>query len=117
MAKAETNTSHTIMLDMAKLGVTLIKNVRGKFWTLDKLRMVLAGLSAPGSSDLIGWTPVIITPGMVGQKVAVFTAIEVKTAIGTPSKEQENFISVVKNSGGYAGIARNSEDAQKIVRR
>jgi len=32
------------------------------------------------SSDLVGWTSVVITPEMVGKTVAIFTAIEVKPA-------------------------------------
>ena len=68
-----------------------------------------------GSSDLIGWTPVEITPDMVGQTVAVFTAIEVKTPKGRASKEQKNFIEQVQNAGGMAGIARSAEDAVNIV--
>lgn len=68
-----------------------------------------------GSSDLIGWTPTVITPEMVGQTVAVFTAIEVKTPKGRATKEQKNFIDQVKNAGGIAGIARSAEDAKNII--
>lgn len=68
-----------------------------------------------GSSDLIGWTPVEITPEMVGQTVAVFTAIEVKTPKGRATKGQKNFIEQVKNAGGIAGIARSAEEAKNII--
>lgn len=42
-------------------GVVLVKNVRGNFRTMDGKRIVAAGLSAKGSSDLIGWRTITIT--------------------------------------------------------
>lgn len=68
-----------------------------------------------GSSDLIGWTPVVITTEMVGQTVAVFSAIEVKTVKGKPTESQLYFIGRVRGDGGYAGIARNVNDAIKVI--
>ena len=66
------------------------------------------GVGQPGGSDLIGWT--------TRNGIAVFTAIEVKTATGRVSPEQENFINVVRRAGGIAGIARSVEDARRIIR-
>jgi len=68
-----------------------------------------------GSSDLIGWTSIEITPEMVGKKVAVFTAVEVKTPTGRATAEQTNFISRVREAGGIAGIARSPEEARNII--
>ena len=76
-----------------------------------------------GSSDLIGWTEVIITPEMVGKKIAVFTAIEVKKAGWKPSGKKEiehferqlNFINQIKHSGGFAGVAYSVDDALRTV--
>ena len=76
--------------------------------------MIACGL-ATGSSDLIGLTPVLITDGMVGQTIGVFTAIEVKTSNGRASKEQLTFIDAITKNGGYAGIARNEKDAIDII--
>jgi len=67
-----------------------------------------------GSSDLIGWTAMTVTPCMVGKKIAVFTAQEVKTPTGYPSKEQKLFIAAVIKAGGIAGIVRSVEDALKL---
>lgn len=67
-----------------------------------------------GSSDLIGWTKVKITSDMVGKTLAVFTAIEAKSKTGRLSEDQKNFINVVRNSGGLAGVARSDEDAKGI---
>lgn len=69
-----------------------------------------------GSSDLIGWTPLVITPEMVGQTVAVFTAVEVKSPTGKATEPQLNFIAQVIRAGGFAGIARSPADAEKILR-
>ncbi len=79
-------------------------------------RPLKAGLCT-GSSDLIGWTTKIITPEMVGKKVAIFTALEIKTPTGKATKEQINFIIQVLDNGGIAGIARSGEDAVNIVNR
>lgn len=68
-----------------------------------------------GFSDLAGFTPVTITPDMVGKTLAVFTAIEVKDATNNPSEDQERFLAIVQRNGGYAGVARSVEDALKII--
>lgn len=77
-------------------------------------RFVRFGL-VKGSSDLIGWTRIEITPEMIGQTVAVFTAIECKTAKGRATDKQVYFVERVKRDGGYAGIARNVEDAMTVI--
>lgn len=67
-----------------------------------------------GSSDLIGWHTIRITPDMVGRKVAIFTALEIKAEDGIATKEQENFIAQVKAAGGYAGIVRTETEALEV---
>ena len=67
-----------------------------------------------GPSDLIGWRTITITPDMVGQTVAVFTAIEVKDH-SKPTPEQEAFIATVQAAGGIAGVARSTDDARHIL--
>jgi hypothetical protein len=69
----------------------------------------------PGSSDLIGWRTVTITPEMVGQQVAVFTSIEVKTPTGRVKPEQQQWLDAVQAAGGIAGVARSVEDALRIT--
>ncbi len=69
----------------------------------------------PGSSDLIGWRTVTITPDMVGTQVAVFLSIEVKTATGRLRPEQQQWLNAVQAAGGIAGVARSVEDALRIV--
>jgi hypothetical protein len=68
-----------------------------------------------GSADLIGWRTVTITPEMVGQQVAVFTSIEVKTATGRVKPEQQQWLDAVQAAGGIADVARSVEDAQALL--
>ena len=117
MAKIETDITNSIAVELAPLGSTLFKNVRGFFLSLDGKRKITAGLQPNGSSDLIGLTKVLITPDMVGQTIGVFTAIEVKTPTGAVRDNQAHFIKVILKYGGYAGIARNTEDAKKIIKK
>jgi hypothetical protein len=77
-------------------------------------RPVTFGL-AKGSADLIGWRTVTVTPEMVGQQVAVFLSIEVKTATGRLRPEQQQWLAAVQTAGGIAGVARSVEDALRIV--
>jgi len=72
-------------------------------------RPLHAGL-CEGSSDLIGFLQVTITPEMVGQQVAVFAAIEVKTPAGRVSREQQGFIDFIRQSGGISHVVRSAED-------
>jgi hypothetical protein len=76
-------------------------------------RLVRYGL-CPGSSDLIGFRTVTITPDMVGRKVAVFAAIEVKDG-GRATAEQQAFIAMVRERGGIAGVARSVDEARAIL--
>jgi len=78
-------------------------------------RLVRFGL-CKGSSDIIGITPVTITPDMIGKRVGIFTAIEVKTPKGKATDEQINFIQRVRDLGGFAGVARSVEDALEITK-
>lgn len=68
-----------------------------------------------GMSDLGGWVPVTITPDMVGQTVAVYTQVEVKTDKGAASLDQLAWIDAVNKAGGRAGIARNDDDLAGIL--
>jgi hypothetical protein len=76
-------------------------------------QLVRYGL-CPGSSDLIGYRSVVITPDMVGQRLAVFAAVEVKDR-GRATAQQEAFISLVQQAGGLAGIARSVPEALSIL--
>lgn len=72
------------------------------------------------SSDLIGFTPVLITPDMVGRTVAVFTAVEVKhpgwIGVRTARERAQNaFIALVNSFGGRAGFATTVEEAERIM--
>jgi hypothetical protein len=68
-----------------------------------------------GVSDLIGMTPYTIKPEDVGRTVAVFTALEVKTAKGAIRKEQAPFLRMVNRIGGIGAIVRSPEDAEEVV--
>ena len=68
-----------------------------------------------GSADLIGFTSIEITPEMVGRKVAVFTAGELKTGSDKPSDEQKAFIKTVNKSGGIAGEIRSVNDYHNLI--
>ena len=68
-----------------------------------------------GSADLIGWRTVTITPDMVGQQVAVFTSIEVKTLTGRLRPEQQQWLEAVQAAGGIAGVARSVADAEVLL--
>ena len=111
---AETPLSQRIRL---ALGIPLFRNLVGKFKTVDG-QWVNAGLGR-GSSDLIGWTPVVITQAMVGKRVAVFTAVEVKVpgARTAPARlaQQQQFVETVLRDGGFAGFADTIEKAEAII--
>lgn len=68
-----------------------------------------------GYADLTGWRSVEVTPDMVGRRLAVFAAVEVKAPRGRVSSEQARFLSVVSDAGGFAGVARSVDEAGEIL--
>ena len=81
---------------------------------LRNYRYVKYGLHV-GSSDLIGWKSIEITPDMIGKRVAVFASVEVKTETGKPTAEQKNWIDQVRKAGGIAGVVRSVDDAVRLL--
>lgn len=72
------------------------------------------GSPVVGTGDLVGWSPVLITPEMVGHYLPVFTAFETKeSGGGVQSADQRHFIAVVKGAGGIAAIVNSPEGAQQ----
>ena len=148
MSAEETKVVVRVMKEASKAGNRLLRNSRGQFYTLDgvralidaakkldldgilacikKLRQVRAGLEAEGASDLIGITPITITPEMVGMTVGVFTAAEVKKDGWTkPTDEREKqqlaFINNVNRLGGIgffiAGHEKYDEKMSENVKK
>ncbi len=103
--KLETTLQNEIRLELGKR-----KNLRMFRNNVGMINGVQFGLCV-GSSDLIGFKSITITPEMVGQKVAVFTAIEVKTDKGKPTPAQNKFIEMVNNNGGIGAVVRSVDDA------
>lgn len=115
MASKETQIVNNVMVRACSLGARVFRNVRGMFRT-ENGALIKAGLMCNGSSDLIGWHTVTITPDMVGERVAVFTALEVKTPTGKARPEQMVFIDNVRAAGGIAGIVRSADDAESVIK-
>ena len=78
------------------------------------------------SSDHIGWTPVVITPQMVGSTIAVFTALEAKPVgfkiraeyrEGSREKAQDHFMQLVFTAGGIAGFCWDEHSVDEVVRK
>ena len=110
-----------ILLAASAAGWTLFRNNVGQGWTGDAIhlpdgsvmirnaRPLHAGLCT-GSSDLIGWRPLLIGPEHIGTTVAQFAAVEIKTHRGRATKEQSNVLRVVDEAGGVSVLARGPSD-------
>ena len=72
-------------------------------------------LMPKGTPDIIGFKTVEIMPKDIGKKVAVFVVIETKAPNGKITKEQANFLNIVREAGGMSGCAQSVEDAQEIL--
>lgn len=112
----ETSLSHHIQLQASEHGTTLFRNQTGRYELKDG-RWLVSGLCV-GGSDLIGWTSIQITPEMIGKRLAVFTAIEVKSPLASgkkkePSAEQSRFLQAVQSAGGVAFCTNNLEEAMR----
>lgn len=104
----------------AWVGRSAVMNTRKQIWVnpgdviIENGRFFHAGLCV-GSSDLIGFKSVTVTQEMVGTKIAIFLAPEIKTGTGRPSDEQKAFIKMVNDFGGIAYFATNEVEAVELL--
>lgn len=96
------------------LGATVHRNRRGML-PLPGGGMLPFGLGPDGYPDFVGYLPVVITPELVGQKLAVYVAIEAKTDSGVLAEHQFKVIEELRDAGAIAGVARNAEDVQGLL--
>ena len=125
-AHAETHLRNAVLKAVSGMGARLFRVNTGLAWTgrvetygtavfIRDARPIRMGLCT-GGSDLIGWTPVAITPEMVGSTVAVFTAIELKCGRTAVTEDQRNFLARVAEAGGISTVARGVGDAVAALR-
>jgi len=123
---AEQHLRKHVLTELSQLGARLFRVNTGQAWAGKVEKMgtsvfirdaypIRMGL-VEGGSDLIGWTPIVITPEMLGETVAVFTAIELKVGKLPTTEDQDRFLSRVAEAGGVAGVARSVADAVDLVR-
>ena len=106
----ETGVQRDIMLDMSVNGNRGFRNNNGVLQ--DRTGGYVKYGLGNGTSDIIGLTSIEITPEMVGKRVAIFTAMEVKKDeasklrddVNKKKKQQGKFIELVKKMGGIAGF-------------
>ena len=102
-----------LMIAGSAWGLRLFRNQCGVYQLKDG-RYLSSGLCV-GSSDLIGYRRVMITPKMVGTYLAQFVAVECKGPRGRVSDAQRQFVEVVQKAGGLAVIARSLDDVEKAL--
>lgn len=100
----ETNLQLRIMVALSQTCV-LVRVPAGMFWAGPN-RDVPVRVAMPGHPDLAGYRR--------SDGRAVY--IEVKTRRGRVTKEQEQFITLAKQAGCLAGVARSVKDAEEIVK-
>ena len=119
----ESEREKLIRIELSKQNLVAWRNNVGHGWVATRVqhfrdrgyavlrnpRPIHFGL-AVGSSDEIGYYSLIVTPEMVGKKIAVFAAVECKSATGRLSEEQKNFLSVLKDAGAIAFVAKTAAD-------
>ena len=116
VANSETKLQQEIRLALGTIpSLRLFRNQVGQLPDPRTGRCVQFGL-AKGSSDLVGFKTIKITPEMIGQEVAQFVSIEIKTERGKLTEVQQNWLQKVKSSGGIVGVARTVKDALQILK-
>ena len=130
----EAKATEAVRLSAPKHNARIFRNNSGG--CLDKTgRMIKFGLGNDGSKaskqlkfgDYVGFTPIVITPDMVGQTIAVFTNLEIKPdgdmqktltkacSQGTREYFQWKTCEFVKSFGGLAGFVTNENDVKQVL--
>ncbi len=127
--------SKRVRLAASSLGIKLMRNNSGAFQDSTG-RWVRYGLGNESKrvndsikfGDYIGYTPVVITPEMVGKTVAVFTNMEIKPELQVgdalrkaerdpDSREAAQFraINLVRDAGGIAWFVGSEKHVHMVI--
>lgn len=68
-----------------------------------------------GSADFIGLYSMIVRPEHVGKRVAIFFAPESKARGKDADSHQETWLQEIIDAGGIAGVARNGDEADRLI--
>ena len=68
-----------------------------------------------GTPDLAGWAEIEITPEMVGRRLAVFCAIELKTGRVPLTKKQRQALDAISKAGGISGVVKTADEFWEIL--
>lgn len=134
MATPEGRASQVVALRASAWGSRLFRNNSGVLPDPNTGRPVRFGLGNESpkvnqvikSSDYIGWTPVLVTPEMVGSTVAVITALEAKAVgfvpkvqyrDGSREKAQDKFMQLIIKAGGIAGFCWDEQSVDEVIRK
>lgn len=119
---SEATLMRRVLIRASELGARLFRNQCGKYRLAipecrecqSSGRVVASGLCI-GSSDLIGWRSVVVTPEMVGRTLAVFVAVELKVDRNDVTEEQAQFLEVVDGAGGIGVVVRDVESLPLLL--
>ena len=126
MQEHEIQDSIRLHISEQSLGTMFRANV-GEAWTGQRVerlpdgsiriyrpRRFSTGLPS-GFPDLFGWCSQTVTAEMLGQRIAIFAGIEVKSETGRVRPAQQQFLNALRYAGGFSGVARSPADAELIL--
>lgn len=118
MGIAETEASDNVLNALAPLQVKVFRVQAGSWWacTAPGGKLYRMQGAREGVADYCGWRSIIITPEMVGRKMAQFVAIECKSKTGKAREAQLRFGEAVRRDGGIAGVCRDATEAEALFR-
>lgn len=97
------------------IGARMFRNNVGS-WRDKHGHVIKYGLCNPGGSDLIGWLPITVTQSMVGHRLAIFTAAEIKDGDDKDATEaQRNFLAKVRKAGGFGMLIHTFKEAESLM--
>lgn len=99
---------NTFRMDQGVAYVGKAFNAPGNKIILENPRKIRYGVD--GAGDRLGWHEITVTPDMVGQKIAVFTSIEDKSATDRIGYNQLIFMLNVIKGGGIAKVYKELEE-------
>ena len=117
MGQKERKVRDSVLKDMDPETERLFRVNAGRFWAgeiesrLPGGRVVMKGARAvsgvpAGIPDMIGWKTVVVTPEMVGTKVAIFMGVELKSANCVVSDVQRKFGELLTRMGGIFKVVK-----------